>query len=200
MEYRCNLSAKNLSGEIWMDTKEFPELYEISNFSRLRRKKRRYYGGIGHGWRNQKPKIVTQHIHKSGYVQAALIINKRPVCKKVHRLVANAFVPNPLNLPQVNHKDANKLNNLPYNLEWNTSKQNSIHAKENGLLKRSDKSKMIMTGISKPVIQTDLKGNYIGEYDSIKKAAKSVGMCYKSIHMVIYGMITKPRKYLWRFK
>lgn len=195
-----DLSPQDLLNEIWKDTKEFPELYEVSNFTRIRRKKRTYYGGIGHGWRNQSPKILTQHIHKSGYVQAALIIDGKPICKKIHRLVANAFIPNPDNLPQVNHLDANKQNNYPYNLEWTSGKENTIHAKEAGLLIRSIESKAKMTGHKKTVIQKDLNGNFIAEWSCIKEGAKSCGMAYRSIYLALYGKTNKPKRFLWEFK
>lgn len=75
----------------------------------------------------------------------------------VHRLVCRAFIPNPENLPCVNHKDGNKLNNDVSNLEWCTPKQNSIHAVVNGLIKTGKDSPMYgRTGINHPCHYSNL--------------------------------------------
>lgn len=79
----------------------------------------------------QTGKIVKPQINGTGYYRVS--IGKKLMF--VHRLVAMLYIPNPNNLPQVNHKDGNKLNNSVENLEWVTNKQNSIHALKNGLMK-----------------------------------------------------------------
>lgn len=68
------------------------------------------------------------------YKTATLCINGKLVTKRVHRLVAEAFIENPLNLPQINHIDGNPLNNSVKNLEWCTNQQNVFHARKNGLV------------------------------------------------------------------
>ena len=73
--------------------------------------------------------------HKNGYAKVSLLKNGKSKQANVHRLVAEHFLPNPMKLPQVNHKDGNKHNPEAINLEWVTPKQNSIHAYENGLSK-----------------------------------------------------------------
>ena len=72
---------------------------------------------------------------KNTYLRVLLSKNSSIKNKIVHRLVAETFIPNPKNLPQVNHKDGNKQNNNVNNLEWCTNLQNIRHASENGLLR-----------------------------------------------------------------
>lgn len=80
-------------------------------------------------------RVLRTYLVKSGYVITGLWKNKKCISKKVHRHLAKAFIPNPLNLPQVNHIDGNKTNNSLDNLEWCTAKHNSNHAHKNGLIK-----------------------------------------------------------------
>lgn len=77
------------------------------------------------------PKEMIGKITNSGYRMVLLYDNDgNRIYKNVHRLVAEAFIPNPDNLPEVNHKDGNKLNNHVHNLEWTTSKQNKLHCRD----------------------------------------------------------------------
>ncbi len=85
--------------------------------------------------------IKTHHIRKqllsdNGYKMCSVSLGcrERKVCVRVHRAVAETFIPNPENKPEVNHLDGNKLNNCVDNLEWVTGSENMIHASENGLL------------------------------------------------------------------
>lgn len=104
--------------------------YEVSNLGRVRSMKR-YRGQIG--------RIMPQTIQPSGrggkltYYAVTLWVHNKAWCRKVHRMVAEAFIPNPDNLPQINHKDGNKLNNHATNLEWCTARQNTAHAWLTGL-------------------------------------------------------------------
>ena len=82
----------------------------------------------------------------TGYLQFSYRNNGKRYYKRVHRIVAETFIPNPLDLPQVNHKDGNKLNNCVDNLEWCNNSQNTQHGYDNGLYhsnKRQHKVKAI---------------------------------------------------------
>lgn len=78
-------------------------------------------------------KVLDQSENTYGYPVVGLCKDSKIVTRPVHRLVAQAFIPNPEEKPEVNHKDGNKKNNLCTNLEWNTSEENRRHALETGL-------------------------------------------------------------------
>ena len=110
--------------EIWKPVKGFEGYYEVSNLGRVRSVDRlvKYSNGQIH---LHKGRILSPGlVHKLGYLQVALCNNGKIKHKMVYRLVAEAFIPNPDNLPQVNHKDENAFNNCVENLEWCTIEYN----------------------------------------------------------------------------
>lgn len=84
--------------------------------------------------KNQNDLVLYTRVH-NGYVDTSLYVNGKNVHPRIHRLVAEAFIPNPKMLPQVNHIDGDKLNNKVSNLEWVTRKENMQHAWKTGLAK-----------------------------------------------------------------
>lgn len=118
--------------EIWKSMKDFEEGYLISNIGRIKSKERVVdYGGNMKALR--KSKILGFRVGKYGYTYTVISLYRVRKTVKHHRLVAEHFIPNPENLPQVNHIDGSKFNNSVYNLEWCTSKQNMNHAYRTGL-------------------------------------------------------------------
>lgn len=108
--------------EIFKDVVGFETLFQISNLGRV--------------FSKRSNKLLKLHTSKTGYVTLATKIGGRHgfnKCFKVHRLVAEAFIPNPASKPQVNHLDGNKGNNIASNLEWATAKENIVHAFSEGL-------------------------------------------------------------------
>jgi len=110
--------------EQWKPIQEFNGEYEVSNIGRVRSMKR-YYGMVG--------RIMPQTIQRKGYYAVTFHMHNKAYCRKVHRLVIEAFKPNPDNLPCINHIDGNKLNNHIDNLEWCTYQHNMQHAVRTGL-------------------------------------------------------------------
>lgn len=99
--------------------KQIPNLpYEISSLGKIR---------------NLQGKVLKTYVQNSGYEQIKINYQGLHIHKSIHRLVAEAFIPNPLNRPCVNHIDGNKLNNTVNNLEWCTNSENILHARKTGL-------------------------------------------------------------------
>lgn len=116
--------------EIWKPVKGYEGYYEVSNLGRVRSLDRTV---IDKGGRPQVKKgcILKSRPDRQGYIVVALSKNRHYLHKCVHTLVADAFIPNPDNLPQINHKDEVKSNNVFTNLEWCTSKYNANYGNRN---------------------------------------------------------------------
>ena len=112
-----------MNSEEWRPVLGYEGLYEVSNTGIVRSVDR--YVKNGHSsYRLHKGKVISLLKGEYGYIQVNLYYNGKNYKKYVHRLVAEAFLPNPDNLPQINHKDEDKTNNNVTNLEWCTAKYN----------------------------------------------------------------------------
>lgn len=116
--------------EEWLDISSYEGIYQVSNTGKIKILPRE----ISNGYRSYicKEKIMKQTKNKYGYMKVSLL-NKTV---NIHRLVAKAFIPNPENKPEVNHKDGDKSNNNDWNLEWNTVSENTQHAYDNNLINK----------------------------------------------------------------
>ena len=141
--------------EIWKDIKGYEGLYQVSNYGRIKS----FVGWDGKKY-VKREKMLNPYIQKtntnSTYYRNVVKLKKNKKSKdmKVHRLVAEAFIPNPNDYPIINHKDGNPLNNNVNNLEWCTQKQNVEHAIENELtinkintIDREDMLEMLNKGL-----------------------------------------------------
>lgn len=126
--------------EIWKDIQGFETRYQISDEGRVKSLSRRVPNGKG--FINKVERILKSRLSFKGY--PCIDLNTHEGVKKnivIHRLVAQAFIPNPENKPQVNHIDGNKQNNAVENLEWVTNSENMKHATINGLRHKPTGSK-----------------------------------------------------------
>ncbi len=199
--------------EIWKDIPSFEGKYQVSNFGNV--KSLNYL-------RTNTPRLLKQNNHKDGYKLIGLS-NEKTGKKKyftVHRLVAQAFIPNPENKATVNHIDGNKANNHVSNLEWATPQENMIHSFKIGLRKNQHKGRSRKrssgkryNGIYKSpvlgqkgvnnhnhtaVLQYDLNGNFIKKWDCMADACRfynansgAISQCANNKRKTAYGFIWK---------
>lgn len=119
---------------MWVDVKGFEDSYQISDTGEVRSKDRTWVDTLGRKrfWHGQ---LLKPDVAPNGYYRITLSKGRKSrIQRYLHRLLAEHFLPNPHNLPQVNHIDGNKLNCNLNNLEWVTTKDNVIHAYKHGLI------------------------------------------------------------------
>ena len=118
----------------WKEIKGYEGKYIISNYGEIISLPR--YKRNNSKFQYVQPREICKYTNpKNGYVYVYLYNNGVYKNVRLHKLVAKTFIPNPNNLPQVNHKDGNKLNNHVKNLEWCTASENIKHAYKLGLMK-----------------------------------------------------------------
>ena len=121
-----------------------------------------------------EPFVLKCQEDNSGYYRVRATIERQKMTFKIHREVAKAFIPNPNNLPQVNHKDGNKKNNAVDNLEWVTSRENALHAIKTGLWdtviegarRENEKRKTPIIGFC---------GETVKHFESVSEAERYIG-------------------------
>ena len=162
--------------EIWKNIEQTENLYSVNNKGVIRR--------------NKDNKIMAQFLHPNGYMNVKLTYNGKQRNYKVHRLVAKAFLSNPNNLPQVNHKDENRTNNFVENLEWCTPSYNCSYG---------TRTQRIKPKISLAVIQYDMSGKRLNIYPSIIEASRQIGCCDSGISKACRGIYKQYKGYKWQY-
>jgi hypothetical protein len=143
-----------MTEEIWKDIKNYEGIYRVSNSGQIKSLSR-IIKAKNRTWL-QKERILKPGINECGYAFVGLSGNGRIWPHKISRLVAIAFKPNPLGLPEVNHIDGNKLNNNDWNLEWSSVSHNRKHAYASGLNKGRKGTGKVPDSIVKQIFHSNL--------------------------------------------
>lgn len=155
-----------LENEKWVQLPYYDGRYYISNKGRMKSR-----------LRNGKEFILKTHKTNSGYDIVRIYYTSHKSKEiYIHRLVAQAFIPNPDNLREVNHIDGNKLNNCVENLEWCSRSMNEKHAYVNGMKTQAHRRK--------PILQFDKFGRFVAEYKNIVECTTKTGINYRNIWCV----------------
>ena len=170
----CNMrpEIKTIAAaEEWRPVKGYEGLYEVSNMGRVKSLARSWSQVNKHGTLSYYTKpdcILAPFPIKGGYFRVSLRnYDKEVHPRTIHRIVAEAFIPNPLNLPQINHKDEDKSNNCVENLEWCDIQYNCAYGTRSARIYANGGGKR-----KKPIGKYDLNGNLLETYESMAEAAR----------------------------
>lgn len=158
----------------WIQGSRFGEIRTVDHYVTRKDGKKRFVKGH----------VLPQHHLRNGYMQVSLTINGKTVALSVHRVIAMCFLPNPINLPEINHIDCDKTDNHLNNLEWCTRKYNIDYREERG------------TARNRPVVVINLETSEVLWFKSQMEASRQLKCSEGNIRGVIAGQ-RKQTKGFW---
>ena len=161
--------------EIWRDIDGYEGLYQVSNKGRVKSLK----------W--GKERILRPRDNGRGYLRVQLTKENTSKHIRVHRLVARAFIPNPHNLPEINHIDENKKNNSVENLEWCDRRYNVNYGTRN-------------ERVSRKILQYSKSGEFIREWQGAREVERVLGIDNSHINACCRGKQKSAYGFIWRYK
>ena len=193
--------------EIWRDIEGYEGLYQVSNLGNVKSLK---FGPKNHPGVHSQPRTLRITKSSTGYTHVQLYKEGKSSTILVHKLVAKAFVPNPLAKPEVNHIDANRANNKVENLEWVTHKENLQYAVkignrkpprksivENSISGKSTARKESIKRNKKPVLQYTPDGKFVKKWNSIAEIEKFYNCNRTGIANCLSGKNKTSFNFVW---
>ena len=174
--------------EEWRDIKGFEGLYQISSYGRVKSLERTVWNGKGYYKKSEK--IRKGYDNGDGYLYVNLCKEGKRKQYRINRLVAMAFIPNPNNLPEVNHKDENTKNNCVENLEYCSRSYNINHGTRN---------KRVAKKLSKPVFSVNKESGLIMWWQSASEASRQLGISQGNICDCLKGRQKSTGGYYWHY-
>lgn len=192
--------------ELWKDVKGYEGIYQVSSLGRVKALQKSYTDSLGRNIVRKEHILATHESAQTGYPQLNLSKDGEAKTVSVHRLVAEAFIPNPNNLPCINHKDESRNNNCVDNLEWCSYLYNNQY----GTARERARAKIIEywethTAVghdmpSTPVIQYTLNGEIVRKYKSINDAERTIGVVNGGIGQCCNRKLHTAYGFIWRFE
>lgn len=180
------MEIKILKNEIWKDVTSFQGVLQASNTGKIKRLAK-YRNTKGRGRVYMPEKILKQTISNYGYYKICISIDGKVHHLSTHRLIAEAFVPNPDIKHQINHINGIKTDNNIDNLEWVNCKENIKHAQATGL--SAVQPRGAANKLSEKLYQYDLDGNFIKEWTGIREACNQLKIDRSNMNRHLNGKI-----------
>lgn len=175
---------------VWKDIAGYDGLYQVSSSGKVKRLS---------GFQSKNERVLKEINNGNGYMGVSLCKGSKPVRVYIHRLVAQAFIPNPENKPQVNHIDGNRGNNELSNIEWVTSSENHHHKYD--ILKRNatNKGRFGILHWSSKKVGMYFDDKLIREFNGAMEASRELGCADSTIRKVIYGQQKMHKGYTFKY-
>lgn len=177
--------------EIWKPIRNYEDLYKISNLGNVK---------------SLRTNKILKFGEVQGYLNVSLCKNGKSVSKRVHRLVAEAFLSKKKNQNIVNHIDGNKQNNNVNNLEWCTQKDNIQHSWKNGFSKSNEKQKQAVKIANKKInrygreiFQYNLNGKFVKKWCNAREIKRQLGISLTTLFMACTGRQKSACGYIWKY-